>query len=552
MLTWFLLAAITVTDVEVIVFLGADCPLARLYANRLNALAERYPQVCFRGVNCSEQDSDAEVEEFGRRLRFSITKDIALARRLGATRSPEAFLLVSGRIVYQGRIDDQYTPGTNRSQPTRCDLEEALKEVLAGKPVTVPVTEATGCRLSIAAPASGKTTFEHAAPILHRKCAPCHRPGQVAPFSLLRYEDTVGWGPMMREVIESGRMPPWHADPRYGKFTNDRSLTAEERRTLLAWIDAGAPRGEREPSPPTFKDGWQIRADVVLAMERSFAVPAEGVLDYQEFKLPTGFKRDTWVQAVEVRPGNASVVHHIIAFLRPADGKPHTIYVTQANDYCLSGMVPGSTAEIWPMGIAKLIPAGWDIILSVHYQPNGTPQEDRSRIALQLADAATVRQQAATRVLMKPDLVLPPNEVTQVQSSWTLEEDLTLYALSPHMHLRGKSMRFEADGEILLDVPNFDINWQHGYVLEEPRRLAKGTTIRCTARFDNTAANPSNPDPQQTVRWGEQTTDEMFQGTFLVVRTHEDRLAFAWRPLALAVSCFLLLCFFTWRRLKIR
>ncbi|MEX2026731.1 MAG: thiol-disulfide isomerase, partial [Pirellulaceae bacterium] len=292
MLLVLLLVAGLNADCKVVVFLGTDCPLARLYAPRLNDLVQRYPSVPFRAASASQQDSADEVAQFAQRLNFPFVKDAALARRLGATRSPEAFLLVGGRIVYQGRIDDQYTPGTNRASPTRRDLEEAICEVLAGQSVSVPRTEATGCYLSLDEPAEGKITFEHVAPILHGKCAACHRPGEVAPFSLLTHADTVGWAPTMREVIENGRMPPWHADPRYGRFQNDRSLTSQEKSLLLRWLDDGAPAGATEPAPPQFDEGWKIRPDVVLEMERPFVVPAEGLLDYQEFTLPTGFDKE--------------------------------------------------------------------------------------------------------------------------------------------------------------------------------------------------------------------------------------------------------------------
>jgi mono/diheme cytochrome c family protein len=514
---------------EVVVFLGTECPMAKLYAGRLNELAERYPQITFRAVNCSQQDSHADVFEFGKRLRFPFEKDDGrLARRLGATRSPEAFLLFEHRVVYRGRIDDQYSPGTNRAEPTRRDLEEAIKDVLAGRAVAVPETKPTGCRLSLPAEQRGKVTFEQVAPILHRRCAECHRPGQVAPFSLLTYHDTVGWGPMIREVVENGRMPPWGADPRYGEFANDRSLRVDEKELLLRWLSAGAPPGEKEPIPPQFRDGWAIRPDLILTMEQPFEVPAEGVLDYQEFAVDPGFDCDTWIQGVEIRPGNRSVVHHINVYLRPKDAAPETLYLNAMNDYYLAMTVAGNAVTDWPEGIAKIVPAGWELVLSVHYQPNGSPQEDQSSIALQLADPSTVRQQVATRTFLKEDMILPPNRVTEVSTTWTLEDDYTLYALYPHMHLRGRSMQFEIVSpheEVLLDVPKFDFNWQHRYVLAEPKLLRRGTIIRCMAQYDNTANNPNNPNPNAEVRHGRQTTDEMFQACFEIVRTHENRLA---------------------------
>src|SRR5436190_2321304 len=231
---------------EVFVFLGTECPMAKLYANRLSELADRYPQIHFQGVSANESDTAAEIATFQNGLRFGFRRNPQLAARLKPTRSPEAFFFVDDKLVYHGRIDDQYTPGTNRSQPSRNDLEEAIKETLASQSVSVPETKATGCHIAMPQTPTGKITFDEVAPILHSRCAECHRPGEVAPFSLLTYEDTLGWKDTIREVVSANRMPPWHADPNHGKFANDRSLTAAEKSTLLAWVEAGAPAGTQK------------------------------------------------------------------------------------------------------------------------------------------------------------------------------------------------------------------------------------------------------------------------------------------------------------------
>jgi len=289
---------------EAFVFLSTKCPVGRLYASRLGELADRYPQIHFQGVATSEHDSDADVKTMQKTLRFGLRPQPELIKRFGATRSPEVFLVVNDHVVYKGRIDDQYGPGTNRAKPSRCDLEEAIKEVLSGTTVSVPETKVAGCLINHPSQSGADITFEDVASIFHQRCAECHRAGQVAPFSLLTYEDVVAVKDTIREVVDDGRMPPWHADPRYGKFANDRSLSETEKSVLLAWIDGGTPRGEREPTAPEFHDGRSFRPDVVRTMPEAFSVPAEGVLDYKEFVLDPGFSRDTWIQAVEVRPGN--------------------------------------------------------------------------------------------------------------------------------------------------------------------------------------------------------------------------------------------------------
>jgi len=273
---------------------------------------------------------------------------------------------------------------------------------------------------------------------VHKRCAECHRPGEVAPFYLLTHKDALGWKNMIRQVVQSNRMPPWHADPNHGKFANDRSLTNDEKELLLRWVDAGAPAGEREPELPHFSSEWSIRPDVVLTIPSPFSVPAEGVLDYQDFALNPSFEKDTWVQGIQIRPGNNQVVHHVNVFIRPKGAPADTVFYNSMEDLFFAVMVPGNTTTVWPLGVAKLIPAGWDIVLAVHYQHNGSPQVDQTSVALQLADPKTVHKQIATRAMLGRDFALPPHEITTLTNTWTLEDDFTLHALMPHMHLRGK------------------------------------------------------------------------------------------------------------------
>ncbi|WP_254508094.1 hypothetical protein [Anatilimnocola floriformis] len=520
---------------EVIVVLATECPLAKLYAGRLNELARQYPQVQFRGVSANAEDTPAEVATFGKNLNFPFGSDSELLCKLGATRSPEVFFLINDIVAYQGRIDDQYSPGTNRSQPNRHDLAEALRETLAFEPISLPKTTAVGCRITLPKPPAGELTFADVATIVHRHCSGCHRPGEVGPMSLLTYQDVSGWREMIREVVNDGRMPPWHADPAHGKFRNARGLSAAEKKTLFAWLDAGAPRGSVEPAEPRFKSGWSIRPDLVLRMEKPFDVPAEGILEYQDFVLTHDFAHDTWVQAVEIRPGNSAVVHHLTALLRPKNGDPERMYFDAMQDEYFAIMGPGNAVTTWPPGVAKLIPAGWQLVLEVHYQTIGTPQTDQSTIGLQLVDARQVVQRAATRPMIKEDIILPPHQVTTVLNEWRLEEDLTLLSLVPHMHVRGRSMRITANSETLLNIPHYDFNWQHRYIFAEPKSFPRGTLIRATAVYDNTKDNPNNPDPSATVRHGPQTTDEMFQLNWDVTRTHENRHAGQYSQIALLV-----------------
>jgi hypothetical protein len=232
-------------------------------------------------------------------------------------------------------------------------------------------------------------------------------------------------------------------------------------------------------------------------------------------------------------------VHHITALTRPAGGDPNLQYLDAAKDEYFAIMGPGNAVTVWPAGVAKVIPAGWELVLQVHYQPNGAAQSDQSSIGLALADRSTVRQRAATRPMIKPDIHLPPHTVTTLTNVWRLEEDTTMLSLVPHMHLRGRSMRIEVDGEVLLDVPHYDFNWQHRYIFAEPKALKRGTVITATAVFDNTADNPNNPDPSAWVHLGKQSADEMFQLNWDTIKTRENRLA---TPLYRNLTIAALLC----------
>jgi peroxiredoxin len=514
----------------VLAFVGADCPLAKLYAPRLAELARAYgPRgVAFAGVNSNAQDGVTDVARYARthELPLPVLKDVgnALADRLGAARTPEVFVLDEYRVVrYRGRVDDQYGVGVQRPAATRRDLAEALDELLAGRPVSVPATEPAGCWIGRASKPGGRgevTYTRDVAPVLQRHCQSCHRPGQVAPFSLTSYQDAAGWGEMIREVVSQGRMPPWHADPRYGQFRNDRSLSAAEKEQILAWVDGGCPEGDPAdlPPAPTFSDEWQIGTpDVVLEMAEPFRVPAEGTIEYQLFEVDPGFRAPTWVRAAEVRPGNRAVVHHVTVFLKPP-GAPDVMAQGRLGSYCLAAYAVGTPPTAYPDGMAKLVPPGWHVVFVIHYQAVGSPQTDRTRLGLILADPRHVRREVATHLLYDPDLCIPPHAADHVVTkSWCAEADVLLVALFPHMHLRGRSFRYEAvypDGreEILLDVPRYDFGWQDRYELAEPKRLPAGTVVRCTAHYDNSAGNPANPDPSATVRTGTQSWEEMFNG----------------------------------------
>lgn len=349
-------------------------------------------------------------------------------------------------------------------------------------------------------------------PILQNRCQTCHRPGEVAPMSLLTYQEVRPWARAIRTAVLTGKMPPWFADPHYGKFSNDLSLAPGEKEKIVVWTDQGAPEGKASdaPKPRSFVQGWRIpKPDVVFEMPEEFEVPAAGVIDYQYISVPTHFTEDKWVQMLEVRPGNPTVVHHAIVVIDDGSGP--------RNEQYLGGYAPGMTPQIWQPGEARLIKAGSDLVFQMHYTTNGKAARDRTRIGLVFA-RAPVKQQIIALQAMAPWLSIPPGVPDyKIDAAVTLSRPASLLGMRAHMHLRGKSFVFRAvypDGtsETLLDIPHYDFGWQPYYYLDTPKAMPRGTRIECTAVFDNSQNNPFNPDPAATVTWGPQSWDEMMIG----------------------------------------
>jgi peroxiredoxin len=517
----------------VLAFLGTECPLAKLYAPRLAKLAEEYEPrgVTFLGVNANVQDSVAEIAAYARQhgIEFPMLKDPGnrLADSVSAERTPEVFVLdAEHKIRYRGRIDDQYGVGYVRNEPQRNDLKAALDELLEGKEVTTSETESVGCHIGRAKKPQSDAAVTYSnqvAGILQNRCVECHREGEIAPFALTDYDEVAGWAETIEEVVRDERMPPWHASEKYGQFENDRSMPAEEKEAIYAWVRAGAPEGDRKdlPKPRTWTAGWQLprEPDFVMPItEKPFRVRAEGELRYQYFQIDPGFADDRWVDAIEIQPGNRAVVHHVLMFagtqedVRERDGGSHGYDAI---------FVPGQRVKAYPTGTARRIVAGSQLIFQVHYTPNGSEQFDQSRVGMTFVDPKSVEYEVRTASAVNTELRIPAQDANYrfESASPRLPADARLLALMPHMHLRGKSFFYEAilpggERKPLLDVPNYDFNWQTAYRLAEPMDLPAGTRFHCEAHFDNSDANPNNPDPTKTVRWGEQTWDEMMIGYY--------------------------------------
>ena len=554
----------------VVAFLGTECPLARLYAPRLQEMSDEYAKrgVAFVSIDANQQDSLADMTAFAGRygVKFPLLKDRdqAVADKFGAARNPEVFVLDRERTIrYRGRIDDQYGLGASsgyaRAEAKRRDLGIALDELLAGNKVSEPTTQALGCligRKPKVAPRGDVTYTKHIAPLLQSRCVSCHRPGEVGPFALTDYDEVVGWAGMMREVVSEGRMPPWSANPEFGHFANDARLSDAEKQLLYTWVDNGCPQGNAAdlPAPRKWTDGWRIHEpDQIVRMPQPYKVPAEGVVSYQHIFADPNWTEDKWIQAAEVRPGNRAVVHHIIVFVMPPGGlealrggadaaaaeagpaeRPRGPRGGARQGAGLAGgggltaYVPGSAPSAYEPGVAVFVPKGSKLVFQMHYTPNGTAQDDQSYVGVVFADPQTVKKRVHGGAAMNRGFAIPPQtDNYEAKSSYKFLHDQLLVSMSPHMHLRGKSFRFEAqypDGskEILLDVPKYDFNWQIRYVLSEPKRIPAGTTMNCTAQFDNSENNLANPNPNETVHWGPQTWHEMMIGFFTTIAVDDD------------------------------
>ncbi len=545
-------------------FMGVDCPISKLYVERFESMAKDFKDkgVVFTFVDSNAGETKDAIVAYIKEnaIALPVLKDEAnrIADLMFVSKTCTVVVLDGeAKVRYRGALDDQYGQGFRKQAAERTYLKDALDAILEKRPVETETTQVAGCvidrvefkpsaaallpRVRPAADAIkraekdldaeavknvGNPTYStDVAAIVNAKCVGCHRPGQVGPFALGTYDDVRRHSGTIREVVDDRRMPPWHADPRYGRFSNDRSLTAVQRAKLLAWIDQGAPLGDpsKTPPKPEFPSEWTIgKPDMIVEIPKDYDVAATGVLDYVYISVPTEIKEDLWIQAAEAQPGDRSVVHHIIVFAFPG---PNTKKTTASENpgsrrreqIHICGYAPGDLPTIYPEGVAKMVPAGSKLVFQIHYTPNGKARVDRSRVGFVFAKKP-VQYEAFTMPIAQQKLGIPPGDDNfKVESTRTFKEPVRIYGFMPHMHLRGKDFEYKAvfpDGreEILLSVPAFDFGWQSAYYAQTPLLLPKGTRIDCTAHFDNSAGNPLNPDPTKKVRWGDQTFEEMMIG----------------------------------------
>ncbi len=528
---------------SVIVFLSPECPISNGYAPELKTIAASYTPrgVRFMGVYADPAVSASAAGRHARsfELGFPVLLDHrqALAKSLKARVTPEVFVLDSDlRLRYRGRIDDSYASRAKKNAQVRSrDLTVALDAVLAGQPIRTPITQAIGCRIPVATAAvakqGGPTFHRDILPIFQTRCQSCHRPGQVAPFSLLTYQDARNWAAEIKEFTAGRQMPPWLAAPEYGDFQDVRRLSEPELTKIAAWVDAGAPEGNPKDAPTArvWSDEWFLgKPDVVLTMPESFEVPATGDDVFQVFVLKPELLEDKKVVAIDFKPGNSRVVHHVVSFIDPSgqgrkldeadpapgyNSGPGGVKVLAAT---IQGVwAPGNLPRYLPAGVGRTLRKGSDILIQVHYHKTGKVERDQTKLALYFAKEP-VQREARTAIIGPFNIDIPP-DAPRHQVTTTLKMPVSVQVLNimPHMHLLGKEMRVRVirpDGSEmpLVWIKDWDYRWQDSYRFKEPLLIPGGSTFELTAYFDNTSANPRNPsNPPRRVRFGEQTTDEM-------------------------------------------
>lgn len=545
-------------DQEAVVFAmtGTGCPLCLKYSPSLAAIEQQYRDrnVVFVFVNPNESEGEQRIREAVKQHGFQghYVSDGAmrLPAALGAETTTEVFVVDRARtLVYRGAFDDQYGFGYSLSEPRNNYLTDALDAVLAGSTPSIQATTSPGCQLFYGksdVPDSDTpdtttaiTYHNRVSRIIQANCIECHRNDGIAPIAFETYGEVKDYANMIGNVVDRGIMPPWFAAPQTTvarlsessssrpdsesqatvnepsslHWSNDRSLSAREKIDLFAWIKSGAPEGDPAdaPLPKSFPGGWLIgKPDAVFEFPRPIPVKATGIMPYKNVTVETELSEDRWVQAIEVRPGQLDVVHHVIVSLR-TDGED----VDERDGYW-GAYVPGNSTLVYPDGYARLLPKGAKLRFQMHYTPNGTATEDSTRIGVVYAKQPP-RHEVKVAGIANGNIRIPAHASNHEEfATLRLPFDVQVLSFLPHMHLRGKAARYEAvtaaGTETLLDIPHYDFNWQLLYQLAEPKMLRQGDTIRFTGWFDNSENNPANPDPNKTVRWGQQTEDEMHLG----------------------------------------
>ena len=528
-------------DQKALVFLvqGNGCPIARNAAPRFQELRDIYSdkEVQFFMLNSNLQDNRLsireEAKEYGYDLSILIDETQIISESLDLSRTGEVFIIdpKNWSVVYIGAIDDRLTYENQKKEASEHYLKNAIDDLLAGESVSVPRTESLGCLINFPNKLDKNSISysEEVAPILLKNCAVCHRKGGVGPWAMTDYNMIKGFSLMMREVIRTKRMPPWHADPLIGQFSNDRSLSNKEIQTLVHWIEAGAPRGEgTDPLLETIinQSEWANEEELgppdYIINIPSTDIPATGVVDYQYKFVKNTVGKDVWVKAAEILPGDKAVLHHVITSFGQLETRgPRKGKLKYRDRKGLRGYAPGINSNPYPDGGGIFLPANVAFEFQMHYTPVGRATVDETRMGIWVAQEKP-KHEIFSMILLNPRIRIPAGTKEHKESaSRVVSKDALLYSVLVHAHYRGKKMVVAAyypngKTEVLLSVPNYDFNWQTSYDLEEPKFIPAGTTLIQHQWWDNSPQNLANPNPDVEVTWGDQSFEEMLFGAYLM------------------------------------
>ena len=541
----------------VVMVQGNGCQIVRNAMPTFRDLRNKYTKsgVEFFLLNSNIQDRRASVkkesEDYGYDIPVLLDSTQLVGEALGLTRTGEVFVINPDgwTIAYHGAIDDRLTYEKQKSEAQQHYLNNALEALIVGQDIAQPSTSAVGCLVNFpyqnAQVRQKPISYSNdIAPILIKNCVSCHRTGGIGPWAMTDFDMVFGFSPMIREVIRTDRMPPWHADPMHGDFRNDRSLSDEEKRTLVHWIESGSPKESNDDPLIDMQYDfaeWKVadelgEPDQIIQIPAS-EIPATGVVDYKYHYVKNPIEKDVWVHAVEIVPGDHTVLHHVIT----AFGKRVSKGDRQGRFRPIGGLrgyAPGITYGPFPEGTGVFLPADATLQFQVHYTTSGRPTIDESQMALWFHEKPPEKS-VFSRFIVNRNIKIPAHSMSHAETAeYVFPKPAILYNLLPHAHFRGKAAQFEAyypDGssEMLLSVPNYDFNWQTTYEFSEPKVIPAGTKIVQTNWWDNSTRNHANPNPNIDVTWGEQSWEEMLFGAFLMrflsdeeyARTHIQKSA---------------------------
>ena len=508
---------------------GNGCPIVRNAVPAYRQVRDNYQEqgVKFFLLNSNLQDNKTtiakEVADFGFDIPVLVDENQLVGESLNVTRTAEVFVIdpKSRKIVYHGPVDDRLTYQNQKAKAEFSYLSDALDAVIAGETVKISQVDAPGCIVNFPERDNKErhtniSYHDTIAPILEERCVECHQVGGIGPWAMTSYDMIKGFSPMIREVIRTDRMPPWHSDPNIGSFLHDRSLTSKEIKTLVHWIEAGSPRGEGyDPlaDPRESLPDWPLGVPDLILTVPSFDVPATGVVDYQRPYVVNPLEEGKWLRASTVKVGSRESVHHVLTgYLKeiPKSGQSNEVRWGAS----VGGYAVGAESMIAREGLGTYIPAGGAIGLQMHYTPFGREVTDTTQIGLYFYDKRPPRM-LRNSVIMDFSIEIPPEKANHAETAYLeFPKDAELFYAFPHAHYRGQSSTLAIrypDGreEMILSLPKYDFNWQRAYEFKDPIKVPAGAKLIARYTYDNSTQNAANPDPSKKIVWGDQSFEEM-------------------------------------------